>query len=414
MSHYTTEVRYICENYAGLDKSAGYDSVDQILSASAPKVFSFNYPIFDENYRTILEKKILKHYYTREICAETVGLWKLWLDARMNEIMPYYNQLYESELIEFNPMYNADYTTERHKENEGEENGITSNRKNGTNAMTGTIVDDGQDVLKQTGTIGKEGAYDEAFTGDVKDTGDVTEVKDSNIDTTKSNTTGFSEEIDNTGTDTTVRTGSEQRTDNLSENKSTHDKLDRWDYYNDTPQGGIDGVEDLEYLTNVRHITEDGTGSGGTTTNTGTQTKTYNNVTDAETKNLKTETDSERTENEQVGVEEDTTNTTTKNLKREYDTDKAGTTEDTTTYDKTDTKDMDNTRTFNTLNTISDTENGTDKTTITNMEDYTEHVIGKFPDRHSYSRLLKEFRETFLNIDAMIISDLSDLFMLIY
>lgn len=110
MSKYTTEVRFICETEAGLDESRGYKDVNSILAVSAPKVFDFSFPIFDEEYRLTLETKILKHYYTREICAETVGLWKLWLDAKMNEIMPYYNELYKSALFKFNPLYDVDLT----------------------------------------------------------------------------------------------------------------------------------------------------------------------------------------------------------------------------------------------------------------------------------------------------------------
>ena len=86
MSTYTTEVRYICENYAGEKESVGYDNVQNVLNRSWDKVFDFDFPIFDEEYKPVLCKKILKHYYTREICEETVGLWKLRLDARMNEI----------------------------------------------------------------------------------------------------------------------------------------------------------------------------------------------------------------------------------------------------------------------------------------------------------------------------------------
>lgn len=105
MSIYTTEVRYICEFENGLDESKGYNDIETIITTAAPKIFNFDFPIFDESYRLPLEKKILKHFYTREIGFETVGLWKLKLNAKMNEIMPYYNKLYESELIEYNPLY---------------------------------------------------------------------------------------------------------------------------------------------------------------------------------------------------------------------------------------------------------------------------------------------------------------------
>lgn len=118
MSKYTTEVRYICESYAGLKHSVGFDEIDSVIDSAIPLVFSFDFPIFDEAYRNVLCKKILMHYYTREIGAETVGLWKLWLRARMNEIMPYYNRLYESEKIKFDPMIDTEVTTTSKRENE--------------------------------------------------------------------------------------------------------------------------------------------------------------------------------------------------------------------------------------------------------------------------------------------------------
>lgn len=113
MSKYTTEVRFICEQYSGLTESVGLSGVDKVIEGARSKVFDFAYPIFDEAYRSVLETKILKHFYTREIGAETVGLWKLWLNTRMNEIMPFYNKLYKSELLEFNPLYDVDITRER-------------------------------------------------------------------------------------------------------------------------------------------------------------------------------------------------------------------------------------------------------------------------------------------------------------
>ena len=135
MSKYTTEVRFICETASGLSESKGYSDVEQIISTARSTIFDFNYPIFDENYRPILETKILKHYYTREIGEETVGLWKLRLNTRMNEIMPYYNKLYESELIEFDPMSNFNFKRESTRNIEGggentSESGTTSETTN--------------------------------------------------------------------------------------------------------------------------------------------------------------------------------------------------------------------------------------------------------------------------------------------
>lgn len=64
------------------------------------------YPIFDDKYRNLLNNKIIEHYWFREIGLETPQLFKMFLNRKMNEIMPYYNQLYNSELLEINPLYN--------------------------------------------------------------------------------------------------------------------------------------------------------------------------------------------------------------------------------------------------------------------------------------------------------------------
>ena len=284
MSKYTTEVRYICENYAGYNESKDYNSIADIIANSRSKVFDFDYPIFDEDYRSILETKILKHFYLREICAETVGVWKHFLDMRMNEIMPYYNKLYESELIEFNPLYDIDLTKDYNKDGKG----------------TGTLADaihetNNRDIVKTDAEARHLG-----------------------------------------GEETNARTGYDQDV-----RKNT-----QWDIYSDTPQGGLANVENETYLTNARKITNDGTGSQTTYNNTITS-----NITQNETNNKTGRVDDDNTK--------DGTNTRTRNLR--------------------------------------------------DIEDYIEHIKGKTAGT-SFSKFLQEFRETFLNIDVMIINELNDLF----
>lgn len=140
MSKYTTEVRFLCEKIAGLEHSVGSNDVNSIIKKAVPKIFDFDFPIFDENYRSILCGKILKHYYTREIGEETVGLWKLRLDTRLNEIMPYYNQLYKSELLEFNPLWDTDLTT-KHKNDRSDSRKIGEDETNGKIAERNTVRD---------------------------------------------------------------------------------------------------------------------------------------------------------------------------------------------------------------------------------------------------------------------------------
>lgn len=140
MSKYTMQLREVCEIEAGFEESKGWNDVDEIVENSRRKIFG-NYPIFDEQYRPVLERKILKHFYMREIGFETVGLFKMKLNNKMNEIMPYYNKLYQSELFEYDPLEDTNIKTERDRngtrvENEGrknvrsEENSSTNNNKN--------------------------------------------------------------------------------------------------------------------------------------------------------------------------------------------------------------------------------------------------------------------------------------------
>ena len=59
--------------------------------------------------RKELNDKILNHYRFQEIGQETFGRWLFELKTALNEIMPYYNQLFYSADQDFNPIYNVDY-----------------------------------------------------------------------------------------------------------------------------------------------------------------------------------------------------------------------------------------------------------------------------------------------------------------
>lgn len=165
MSKYTTEVRFICENKAGLTESGGSDSVDEVLNACWNKIFTSKVNFFDESYRAVLCKKILKHYYLREICCETVGIWLLWMNTKLEEAMPYYNKLYESELIKFNPMYDVDYSRKGNKTgNEtGEGNRKTNGKNNSTNSQTTNNSSVSHDLYSDTPQGALTGVENETY-----------------------------------------------------------------------------------------------------------------------------------------------------------------------------------------------------------------------------------------------------------
>jgi|SRR6185312_9936524 len=80
------------------------DEVGDDPEARAAHVGLDTYPIFDEEYRDGLNQKIIDHFLTREIGAETVELFRLFLRRKMNEVMPLYNQLYKSERLNIDPL----------------------------------------------------------------------------------------------------------------------------------------------------------------------------------------------------------------------------------------------------------------------------------------------------------------------
>lgn len=307
MSKYTTEVRFICESKSGLEVSGGSGDVDNIIANSWNKIFTSKATFFDEEYRSVLCQKILKHYYLREICCETVGIWTLWMNTRLEEIMPYYNQLYESELIKFEPLNDVNLTRKHDRTVDGteERNGETSDTANGTKEITNNG--------------------------------------------TKNTTNNGTREV--TGTNDTKETVTSDTTTSAESNETKRD------LYSDTPQGAITGLENENYLTNARKITDNVTSSGSEDTDT--------------TRNI----DNDYTENDTTNNTENTTTNNTENM------------------------------------TTNDTKTGTNKVTGTSntTEDYLETLIGK-QGSGTYSKMLMEFRETFLNIDMMVINEFSDLF----
>lgn len=319
MSKYTTEVRFICETAAGLTESAGYSSINTIIDKAIPSVFSFDFPIFDEKYRNVLCRKILKHYYTREICEETVGLWKLRLDTRLNEVMPYFNKLYESELIEFNPMYDTNITRQGNKESVGSDN-------------------ENQTVERTT-------------TANTTNNVDVTE-----------NTENTSYEVHEDDTVETNKNTTNSETEASTSAEHNGNKTER-DLYSDTPQGALTNVENETYLTNARKKigSENNTDKGSSSGSTDTTVEGTSNI----------------SSNGNVNVEA--------NGMRESNTKGTAT------------------------STGNDTFTSNQNKKANSTEDYLETVVGK-QGGPTYSKLLMEYRETFLNIDMQVIESLSDLF----
>ncbi|MGL5749015.1 MAG: hypothetical protein ACRCXT_00695 [Paraclostridium sp.] len=68
------------------------------LNREPSKVFNFEYDFYNDNNRDNFEQKFIDHYFFHEIGFETVQRFKHCLKTKLNEIMPYYTQLYQTEL----------------------------------------------------------------------------------------------------------------------------------------------------------------------------------------------------------------------------------------------------------------------------------------------------------------------------
>ncbi len=356
MSKYTTEVRYICEEAAGLNASVGYNDVEQVVRTAYPKIFSPSLEFYNEETKARLLPKILLHYYQREIGFETVGLWKLKLNQKMREILPYYNQLYASEALEYDPLKNVD---NKHTHTGAyEENTKVDNIRDTTNTETRNL----------------------------KTTDDSSSSFDHNEDTIlrHSKTTTHDDDTVKRQNDTTSQLNDVNTHEIETDGES-------WVLFSDTPQGGINGVQngggtsqngtlsDNAYLTNATHTTEKPAATQDTMQH-GTITNTYGNVTN------------------EFG---DIVETYNKNGDKIDHVDSDG-------WDKYDNEN-------NQTGTITDVGKITDDNTRKNdgTDSYTNNEFGKIGVM-TYQEMQMKWRESFLNIDMQIIDELDDLFMKVW
>lgn len=70
--------------------------INQLSSKGREKIFDFDYPLSDNINKEEFEVMILNHYLMRRIGFETVTAFKIQLNAKLNEIMPLYNKMFDA------------------------------------------------------------------------------------------------------------------------------------------------------------------------------------------------------------------------------------------------------------------------------------------------------------------------------
>lgn len=397
MSTYTTQLRWIVEQYT-------YDNADKTLSErinlALPKLFDFDYPIWQEGYRTTLERKIVMHYINKEIGLETVALFKLYLEERLNLIMPYYNSLYETVAKSYDYLVDIDYT----------ETYTGKTTSNDTTSLTDDIsVDDTHTITNSSDTTAQKKTVtsgDTTLTLNTQHTEDNTHLNTLNttakntLDTTAKNTLNTTNMQMHKGTDTNSGTSKQER--NLTD-ATTYSESGN-NLSSDTPQANY---ARLDYATNLQDYSKSGNNTlkqTGTDTRTDDFDTTYNST-------LQT-TDSGNTMLTNTGTTT-LSNTGTTNLEDAISAKNTGTekTSISNTDTTNDTINVSNNGSDNRKMTEGKTSQGTANKNGTN--DYTITRQGLNGSR-SQTQLLIDYRKSLINIDMLIINELSDLFMRIY
>ena len=72
--------------------------LNQIVNDLDFKLFDFDYNLYDNGSKEAFEKKFIDHFYFYEIGLTPIARFKKALQIKLNDIYPYFKQLYQTEL----------------------------------------------------------------------------------------------------------------------------------------------------------------------------------------------------------------------------------------------------------------------------------------------------------------------------
>ena len=72
--------------------------LNQLVNALDFNLFDFEYNLYDNELKSAFEKKFIDHFYFYEIGLTPIARFKKALQIKLNDIFPYYKQLYQTEL----------------------------------------------------------------------------------------------------------------------------------------------------------------------------------------------------------------------------------------------------------------------------------------------------------------------------
>ena len=99
-------------NFGKEDKT----KIRNLAKATHEKIFDFDYPLSSKISKEDFECQILNHFIMRRIGQETFTAFQLFLENKLNEILPYYNIMFDS-LSDYNLFNDGEVITRNRQDN---------------------------------------------------------------------------------------------------------------------------------------------------------------------------------------------------------------------------------------------------------------------------------------------------------
>lgn len=187
---YTISVRWIVESYS---QETPDITTDQKIAIALPKIFNFDFPIYDESYRSAFEDKLIRHFYFHEINITSIGRWKFMLREKLNLIMPVYNKMYEAVAIKYDPLIDTQmhetYTRNNNLTSDSSTNGNVTQKDASNNSQ---VYSDLPQTTLHGGDYATNSTQNEGTANSTQNASQTANATSNNKETYEHDNTGFS------------------------------------------------------------------------------------------------------------------------------------------------------------------------------------------------------------------------------
>lgn len=189
-NQYTISVRWIVESYS---QETPDITTDQKIAIALPKIFNFDFPIYDESYRSASEDKLIRHFYFHEINITSIGRWKFMLREKLNLIMPVYNKMYEAVAIKYDPLIDTQmhetYTRNNNLTSDSRTNGNVTQKDTSNNSQ---VYSDLPQTTLHGGDYATNSTQNEGTANSTQNASQTANATSNNKETYEHDNTGFS------------------------------------------------------------------------------------------------------------------------------------------------------------------------------------------------------------------------------